>query len=59
MIFQHLGTIIFRALFSKYAWVVLLKDKKRVSFVNAFQNILESSKIKLKMILIKLVFSMI
>ena len=29
-------------LFSKFAWVVLLKDKKGVSIVNAFQNILDS-----------------
>ena len=27
-------------LFSKYAWVVLLKDKKRTSIVNAFQKII-------------------
>ena len=27
-------------IFSKYAWVVPLKDKKGVSFVNAFQKIL-------------------
>ena len=33
-------------LFSKYAWVVPLKDKKGVSFVNAFQSILDSSKRK-------------
>ena len=33
-------------LFSKYAWVVPLKDKKGVSTVNAFQNILDSSKRK-------------
>ena len=26
-------------IFSKYAWVVPLKDKKGVSIVNAFQNI--------------------
>ena len=30
-------------LFSKYAWVVLLKDKKGVSIVNAFQAILKNS----------------
>ena len=30
-------------LFCKYAWVVLLKDKKGVSIVNAFQSILNSS----------------
>ena len=29
--------------FSKYAWVVLLKDKKGVSIVNAFQKILDNS----------------
>ena len=29
--------------FSKYAWVVLLKDKKCVTIVNSFQNILDSS----------------
>ena len=33
-------------LFSKYAWVVPLKDKKGVSIVNAFQSILNSSKRK-------------
>ena len=33
-------------LFSKYAWVVPLKDKKGVSIVNAFQSILGSSKRK-------------
>ena len=33
-------------LFSKYAWVVPLKDKKGVSIVDAFQNILDSSKRK-------------
>ena len=33
-------------LFSKYAWVGPLKDKKGVSIVNAFQNILDSSKRK-------------
>ena len=29
-------------LFSKYAWVVPLKDKKEVSIVNAFQKLLNS-----------------
>ena len=33
-------------LFSKYAWVVSLKDKKEVSIVNAFQKILDSLKRK-------------
>ena len=33
-------------LFSKYAWVVPLKDKKGTSIVNAFQSILNSSKRK-------------
>ena len=28
-------------IFSKYAWVVPLKDRKGVSFVNAFQKILK------------------
>ena len=32
--------------FSKCAWVVLLKDKKRVIIVNALQKILDSSKRK-------------
>ena len=31
-------------LFSKYAWVVPLKDKRGISIVNAFQKILDSSK---------------
>ena len=30
-------------IFSKYAWVVPLKDKKGVSIVNAFQKILKDS----------------
>ena len=30
-------------IFSKYAWVVLLKDKKGVSIVNGFQKILDDS----------------
>ena len=33
-------------MFSKYAWVVPLKDKKEVSIVNAFQKNLDSSKRK-------------
>ena len=33
-------------LFSKYAWVVLLKDKKGATITNAFQKILNSSKRK-------------
>ena len=33
-------------LFNKYAWVVPLEDKKGVSIVNAFQNILSNSKKK-------------
>ena len=31
------------ALFSKYAWVLPLKDKKGVSIVNAFQSIFKKS----------------
>ena len=30
-------------IFSKYAWVLPLKDKKGVTIVNAFQNILNDS----------------
>ena len=33
-------------IFSKYAWVVLLKDRKRVTIVYAFQKILDNSKRK-------------
>ena len=33
-------------LFSKYAWVILLKDKKGVIIVSAFQSIVDSSKRK-------------
>ena len=29
-------------IFSKYAWVVLLKDKKGISIVNAFQKIFDN-----------------
>ena len=37
-------------IFSKYAWVVPLKDKKSVSIVNAFQSILKKSNRKPKKI---------
>ena len=37
-------------IFSKYAWVVPLKDKKGVSIVNAFQKILKESNRKPKKI---------
>ena len=30
-------------IFSKYSWVVPLKDKKSISIVNAFQKILKES----------------
>ena len=33
-------------IFSKYAWVAPLKDKKGISIVNAFQKILKESKRK-------------
>ena len=33
-------------IFSKYAWVVPLKDKKGISIVNAFQKILDKSERK-------------
>ena len=33
-------------IFSKYIWVVPLKDKKGVSIINAFQKILDDSKRK-------------
>ena len=31
-------------IFIKYAWVILIKDKKGVSIVNAFEKILDDSK---------------
>ena len=36
--------------FSKYSWVVPLKDKKGVSIADAFQKILDKSAIKLNKI---------
>ena len=33
-------------IYSKYAWIIPLKDKKGVSFVDAFQKILDDSKRK-------------
>ena len=33
-------------IYSKYAWVVPLKDKKGASIVNAFQKVLDDSKRK-------------
>ena len=35
-------------IYSKYAWVVPLKDKKGVTIVNAFQKILDSMELHLK-----------
>ena len=35
-------------LFSEYAWVVPLKDKKGITIINAFQKILDMSKKKTK-----------
>ena len=40
-------------IFSKYAWVVPLKDKKGASIVNAFQKMLKESDRKVKSALIK------
>ena len=37
-------------IFSRYAWVVPLKDKKGVSIVNSFQKILKNSNRKLNKI---------
>ena len=31
-------------MFSKYAWVILLKDKKRISIVNVFQKIISEGR---------------
>ena len=33
-------------IYSKYAWVITLKDKKEITIANAFQNFLEESKRK-------------
>ena len=30
-------------IYSRYAWVILLKDKKRITITNAFQKILDES----------------
>ena len=40
-------------LFSKYAWVIPLKDKKGTSIVNAFQKIISKEKKQIKYGLIK------
>ena len=40
---SKLGLLCVIDIFSKYAWVVPLKDKKDVSIVNAFQKILDKS----------------
>ena len=40
-------------LLSKYAWVVPLKDKKRVSIVNAFQKIISEGRKANKISLLK------
>ena len=33
-------------IFSKYHWIVLLKDKKCVTIVSAFQKVLDKSRLK-------------
>ena len=33
-------------IFSKYAWVVTLKDKKGITIVNAYQSVLDNSERK-------------
>ena len=33
-------------IYSKYAWVVPLKYKKRITIINAFQNILDEPKLR-------------
>ena len=33
-------------IYSKYAWVIPLKDKKEITIANAFQNFLKESKRK-------------
>ena len=40
-------------IFSKYAWVVPLEDKKDISIVNAFQKVLDKSGCKLNKILVE------
>ena len=42
--------IIFVDIFSEYAWVVLIKDKKEPAIINTFQKILDKSKCKPKKI---------
>ena len=42
-------------LFSKYAWVVPLKDKRRITIVNAFQKIISKGRKLNKIWLIKVV----
>ena len=38
-------------LYSKYAWVIPLKDKKDITFSNAFQNILNQTNHKPKKVM--------
>ena len=38
-------------LYSKYAWVIPLKDKKDITFSNAFQNILNETNHKPKKVM--------
>ena len=37
-------------IYSKYAWVIILKDKKGIKMTNSFQKILDESKRKLNKI---------
>ena len=37
-------------IYSKYAWVILLKDKKWITIINVFQEILDESNYKLNKI---------
>ena len=49
------GTKYLLCVFSKYAWVVPLKDKKGTTIVNAFQSTLNNSKRKPNKIFLKMV----
>ena len=43
MMFQDLGNTVFHAMYSKYVWIVSLKDRKGITTIKTFQKVLDKA----------------
>ena len=43
MMFQDLGNTVFHAVYSKYVWIVSLKDRKGITIIKTFQKVLDKA----------------